>query len=84
MAEQLQLTFVNYRKDSYIVVEGKQNADRFFIIRQGKVLISKEVEVVEEEGGNVLGPGDFFEQHCEVSLKWQQQQQLEQPQRKST
>ncbi len=60
MAEQLQLAFVNYRKDSYIVVEGKQNADRFFIIRQGKVLISKEVEVVEEEGGNVLGPGDFF------------------------
>jgi CRP-like cAMP-binding protein len=60
MAEQLQLTFVNYRKDSYIVVEGKQNADRFFIIRQGKVQISKEVEVVEEEGGNVLGPGDFF------------------------
>jgi CRP-like cAMP-binding protein len=60
MAEQLQLTFVNYRKDSYIVVEGKQNADRFFIIRQGKVQISKAVEVVEEEGGNVLGPGDFF------------------------
>ncbi|MDR2900074.1 MAG: cyclic nucleotide-binding domain-containing protein [Treponema sp.] len=60
MAEQLQLAFVNYRKDSYIVVEGKQNADRFFIIRQGKVQISKEVEVVEEEGGNVLGPGDFF------------------------
>jgi CRP-like cAMP-binding protein len=60
MAEQLQLTFVNFKKDSYIVVEGKQNADRFFIIRQGKVRISKEVEVVEEEGGNVLGPGDFF------------------------
>lgn len=60
MSEQLQLTFVNYRKDSYIVVEGKQNADRFFIIRQGKVQISKEVEVVEEEGGNILGPGDFF------------------------
>jgi CRP-like cAMP-binding protein len=60
MAEQLQLTFVNYRKDSYIVVEGKQNADRFFIIRQGNVQISKEVEIVEEEGGNILGPGDFF------------------------
>jgi len=56
----LQLTFVNFIKDSYIVVEGKQNADRFFIIRQGKVRISKEVEVVAEEGGNVLGPGDFF------------------------
>jgi CRP-like cAMP-binding protein len=60
MASQLQLTFINFLKDSYIVVEGKQNADRFFIIRQGKVQISKEVEVVEEEGGNILGPGDFF------------------------
>ncbi|MDR2078123.1 MAG: cyclic nucleotide-binding domain-containing protein, partial [Treponema sp.] len=60
MAGPLQLTFVNYKKDSYIVVEGKPNADRFYIIRQGKVRISKDVEVVEEEGGNVLGPGDFF------------------------
>jgi CRP-like cAMP-binding protein len=42
------------------MVEGKPNADRFFIIRQGKVRISKDVEVVEEEGGSVLGPGDFF------------------------
>ncbi len=60
MANQLQLAFVNFKKDSYIIVEGKQNADRFFIIRQGKVRVSKEVEVVEEEGGNILGPGDFF------------------------
>ena len=60
MENPLQLSFVNFKKDSYIIVEGKQNADRFFIIRSGKVRISKEVEVVEEEGGNVLGPGDFF------------------------
>jgi CRP-like cAMP-binding protein len=60
MAGELQLTFVNFAKDSYIIVEGKQNADRFYIIRTGKVLISKEVEVVAEEGGNILGPGDFF------------------------
>ena len=58
MGNQLQLSFVNFQKDSYIVVEGKQNADRFFIIHQGKVQISKEVEVVEE--GSILGPGDFF------------------------
>ena len=57
---QLQLNFVSFKKDSYIVVEGKQNADRFFIIQQGKVRLSKEVEVVAEEGGNILGPGDFF------------------------
>ncbi|MDR1929948.1 MAG: cyclic nucleotide-binding domain-containing protein [Treponema sp.] len=60
MAGPLQLTFVNYKKDSYIVVEGKSSADRFYIIRQGRVRISKDVEVVQEEGGNTLGPGDFF------------------------
>lgn len=51
---------VNFNKGAYIIVEGKQKADHFYIIRQGKIRISKEVEVVEEEGGNVLGPGDFF------------------------
>jgi len=60
MENPLQLAFVNFKKDSYIIVEGKQNADRFYIVRSGKVRISKEVEVVEEEGGNVMGPGDFF------------------------
>ncbi|MDA3950351.1 MAG: Crp/Fnr family transcriptional regulator [Spirochaeta sp.] len=60
MSTALHLTIVNFTKDAYIVVEGKQNADNFYIIRSGKVRISKEVEVVQEEGGNVLGPGDFF------------------------
>jgi CRP-like cAMP-binding protein len=60
MAGPLQLKFVNFPKGSYVIVEGRQNADRFFIIRKGKVKISKEVEVVEEERGNILGPGDFF------------------------
>jgi len=60
MAGQLQLSFVTYKEDSYIIVEGKQNADRFYIIQRGNVRISKEVEVVEEERGNMLGPGDFF------------------------
>ena len=60
MASHLQLSFVTFKKDSYIVVEGKQNADRFFIIHQGKVIISKEAEVLEEERGKILTPGDFF------------------------
>jgi CRP-like cAMP-binding protein len=58
MGTPLLLTFVNFKKDSYIVVEGKRNVDRFFIIREGKVRISKAVEVVAEE--DILGPGDFF------------------------
>ena len=60
MAAQLQLAFVNFAKDSYIIVEGKRNADRFFIIRSGKVRLSKEVQIVAEEQGDTLGPGDFF------------------------
>jgi len=60
MSTALHLTIVNFKKGAYIVVEGKQNANQFFIIRTGQVRISKEVEVVQEEGGNILGPGDFF------------------------
>jgi len=60
MAAALQLAFVNFAKDSYIIVEGKRNADRFYIIRSGKVRLSKEVQIVAEEQGDTLGPGDFF------------------------
>jgi CRP-like cAMP-binding protein len=56
----LQLVFLNFTQDSYIIVEGKRNADCFFIIRTGKVRISKEVRIVAEEQGDILGPGDFF------------------------
>jgi len=59
MEDQFQLNTVRYKQNSYIVIEGKQNADRFYIIQQGKVGISKEVVVAKEEG-KVLGPGDFF------------------------
>ncbi len=60
MNNPLQLSLVNFKKDSYIIVEGKQKADYFYILRSGTVRISKEIEVVEEEGGNILHPGDFF------------------------
>jgi CRP-like cAMP-binding protein len=60
MTGQLQLKFINFSKGAYIIVEGKHNADQFYIIRRGKVAISKETEVVAEEEGNILGPGDFF------------------------
>ncbi|MDR0503097.1 MAG: cyclic nucleotide-binding domain-containing protein [Treponema sp.] len=60
MAAPLQLTFVNFSKDAYIIVEGKKNADRFYIIRSGTVRLSKEAQIVAEEQGDTLGPGDFF------------------------
>ena len=60
MTNPLQLSIVSFRQGSYIIVEGKQGANSFYIVRSGKVRVSKEVEVVEEEQGNVYGPGDFF------------------------
>ena len=60
MSAPLQLSIVNFARGAYIIVEGKANADFFYIIRSGRVRISKEVQVVEEEGGSLLGPGDFF------------------------
>ena len=60
MGEQVQLTFVKFIKHAYIIVEGERKADRFFIIREGKVRLSKDAQVVAEEGGDILGPGDFF------------------------
>jgi CRP-like cAMP-binding protein len=59
MENQFQLGFVNYKKNAYIIVEGNQNADCFFIIQQGKVKIIKEVRM-QGEMDEVLGPGDFF------------------------
>ncbi|MDR3160905.1 MAG: cyclic nucleotide-binding domain-containing protein [Spirochaetaceae bacterium] len=60
MSNHLQLSFVNFKKGAYIMMEGREDTDRFFIIRQGKVRIFKKVEVVAEGRGNILGPGDFF------------------------
>jgi CRP-like cAMP-binding protein len=52
------LSFVSFKKDSFIILEGKRNADRFYIIKQGQVLLSKEVELIKED--NLLREGDFF------------------------
>jgi CRP-like cAMP-binding protein len=61
MSEQLSLNLVKFQKDAYIVIpEETRIADRFFIIREGKVHLSKEMQVVAEEQGDVLAPGDFF------------------------
>lgn len=52
----LQLSFVNFRKDSYILVEGNSCGDRFYIIRSGTVRC-----VRSRPGAPIvqLGPGDF-------------------------
>ena len=44
-------------KDSFIFIEGKENADKFYIIKEGKVRIIRENEDLV---GSVLGHGDIF------------------------
>jgi CRP-like cAMP-binding protein len=53
-------SIVNFPANSYIIVEGKKEAYNFFIIREGKVKVSRENPVVGEDPNTVLGPGDFF------------------------
>jgi len=50
----------NYTANSFVMVEGKKNADNFYIIMKGRVKIAKENPVVAEEPYTILGPGDFF------------------------
>ena len=57
--EQVELGYVKYFKNAYIVMEGKQNANCFFIIQRGSVRVSREASV-QGEKYEILGPGDFF------------------------
>ncbi|WP_294429603.1 cyclic nucleotide-binding domain-containing protein [uncultured Treponema sp.] len=54
----LQLSFVNFKKDTYVLVEGKENPDRFYIIQSGHVKLSHQNDVPGTQPV-VLGPGDF-------------------------
>ncbi len=49
-----------YMANSFVMVEGKRNADNFYIVMKGRVKISKENPTVAEEANSILGPGDFF------------------------
>ncbi|MBP5284179.1 MAG: cyclic nucleotide-binding domain-containing protein, partial [Treponema sp.] len=54
----LQLSFVNFRQGSYIVVEGKPQNDIFYIIQCGNVRIHKQHQI-PGQAPEILGPGDF-------------------------
>ncbi len=56
----LQLSFIHFKKNSFIILEGQSSSDRFYIIQSGQVRIAKETQIVAEEQGNILGPGDFL------------------------
>ena len=51
---------VQYKAGSYVIIEGKREANKFYIIIQGKVRTQKSTPVAGEESSITLGPGDFF------------------------
>ncbi|MCR5612588.1 cyclic nucleotide-binding domain-containing protein [Treponema sp.] len=55
----LQLAFVNFKKGSYLVVEGQNTGDRFYIIQVGHVQCVHETNIPVSDTNNILGPGDF-------------------------
>ncbi|MCR4821991.1 MAG: cyclic nucleotide-binding domain-containing protein [Treponema sp.] len=55
----LQLSFVNFRQGTYILIEGKDVADYFYIIQSGHVKLIHQNQVPGAEN-QVLGPGDFM------------------------
>jgi len=58
---QAQAETVNFKKDAFITVEGKQKADRFFIIQKGKVRLIRETEIFKDEDEKgILKEGDIF------------------------
>lgn len=53
----LKLSFVNIRAGAYLLVEGKENCDRFYILQSGKVNCFK--SSAPSESRRTQGPGDF-------------------------
>jgi CRP-like cAMP-binding protein len=60
MADIPKLSLVNFRKNTYIFVEGQHSDGCFFIIREGSVKVFKQVRTSEDETGTVMGQGDFI------------------------
>jgi CRP-like cAMP-binding protein len=60
MSEQAKLSLAKYKKGTYIFIEGNENKDVFYIIKEGQVQIHRSVEKVTQNTGEVLGVGDFF------------------------
>ena len=50
-------TILHFAKDSYIFVEGKRNADKFYIVKHGTVRLSRENEDLHD---NIMKSGDIF------------------------
>jgi len=58
MAVPFQPLVVKQKKDSYVFVEGKPNADKFYIVKEGNIRLIR--EAINDGVGSVLGQGEMF------------------------
>jgi CRP-like cAMP-binding protein len=58
--QQFRPTVVKFVKDSFFVVEGKADTDRFYIIQYGNVRVSREIDKITGEKDSIAGPGDII------------------------
>jgi len=59
MSAQIQLAEVKFIKGACIILEGKPNAGKFYIIKEGKVQITREADKLISES-NTAGQGEMF------------------------
>jgi len=59
MSVRIQLAEVKFIKGACIILEGKQNAGKFYLIKEGKVKITRESDKIISES-NTAGPGEIF------------------------
>lgn len=50
----------NFKNNSYIIVEDQEDANEFFIIKQGKVIENRFASNIDSDNGTLLTVGDFF------------------------
>ncbi|MBN1897982.1 MAG: Crp/Fnr family transcriptional regulator [Spirochaetes bacterium] len=57
---EFKLKLVKFTRDAMIYVEGSKNSGNFYIIKSGKVKITRNLEVVDDPSLNMLKEGDYF------------------------
>ncbi|HCL55576.1 MAG TPA: cAMP-binding protein, partial [Spirochaetia bacterium] len=60
MSEQAKLGLIKYKKGTYILIEGDEGKEIFYIVKEGSIQIDRSVEKIVQAKGEILQPGDFF------------------------
>ncbi len=59
MPESLKVSIISFKANAFVMIEGKQDIDSFFIIQEGKILLTREI-TFNDDSETLLSPGEFF------------------------